>query len=259
MGGHTNEATNDNATVIGGSTNHSTGVNSTIAGGATNVALNVNSGVFGGAANQANGYNSAVVGGATNFANGYNSLAAGGNANRANGADSVVFGGNDNKTDIDAAYSSIIGGLSNRTMGSHSTVSGGVSNIANSYGEWVGGIFGTESVLKDVTSKTARFDEDRIFNIGVGIDINNRKDGFTVLKSGVASLPNSTALLISDATNKAITTKEYTDANYIKFSLDVPETQASAGNIGEIRLTATYIYICVAPNYWHRMPVPTWP
>ena len=259
MGGNTNLANNDNSAVVGGSTNHAMGVNSAIIGGSTNVALNVNSGVLGGAANEANGYNSAVVGGATNWANGYNSVAAGGNANRANGADSVVFGGNDNITDISAAYSSIIGGLSNRTLGAHTTVSGGVSNIANSYGEWVGGVFGTEYVLANPASKTALFAADRIFNIGVGLGIGNRMDGFTVLKSGVALLPTSTEILIAAANQKAITTKEYTDAHYTKYSTDVPATKGSPGNVGEIRLTASFIYICVAPNNWHRMAVPaTW-
>jgi hypothetical protein len=160
---------------------------------------------------------------------------------------------------VDAAYSSIIGGLSNKTLGAYSTVSGGVSNSAHSYGEWVGGIFGTEYELKDLTSKTARFVEDRIFNIGVGIDINNRMDGFTLLKSGVALLPTSTEDLIDKATNKAITTKEYTDAHYTKFSTDAPD-ETTLGNVGEIRLTSTYIYICVsvAPTKWHRIQVTSW-
>ena len=170
----------------------------------------------------------------------------------------MVFGGKDNETGVDAAYSSIIGGLSNKTLGAYTTVSGGISNSAHSYGEWVGGIFGTEYVLKDLTSKTARFVEDRIFNIGVGVDVNNRKDGFTVLKSGVASLPTSSEPLISAATNKAITTKEYTDANYSKYRTDAPATKTSPGKLGEIRLTTEYIYICVATNNWHKIAVQVW-
>ena len=261
MGGHDNLANNDNSTVIGGSTNHAMGVNSTIAGGDTNVALTTNSGVLAGANNQANGYNSAVVGGASNIVNGYNAAIAGGHANRANGADSVVFGGSDNETHTDAAYSSIIGGLSNKTLGAYTTVSGGISNYAHSYGEWVGGIFGTEYVLQDESSKTARFVEDRIFNIGVGTGtgILQRKDGFTLLKSGVGFLPTSSKILIADANQKAITTKEYNDANYTKYSTDAPATMNSDGKVGEIRLTTAYIYICVETNKWHRMTVPTWP
>ena len=170
----------------------------------------------------------------------------------------MVCAGNANETAIDAANSSSIGGLSNRTFGEYSTVSGGISNSANSYGEWVGGIFGTESVLTDLTSKTARFDGDRIFNIGVGIGIGDPKDGFTVLKNGVAYLPTSTALLIKEAGDSAMTTKEYTDANYTKYSTFAPLTQGSLGNVGEIRLTTDYIYICVAPSYWHRIAVAGW-
>jgi hypothetical protein len=259
MGGHDNLANDDNSTVIGGSTNHAMGVNSTIAGGNTNIALTTNAGVLAGSNNEANGYNSAVVGGASNIVNGYNAAMAGGHNNRANAADSVVFGGSDNETDTAAAYSSIIGGLSNKTLGAYATVSGGISNYAHSYGEWVGGIFGTEYVLKDLTSKTDRFIEDRIFNIGVGIDSNNRKDGFTLLKSGVGFLPTSSKILIADANQKAITTKEYTDANYTKYSTDAPATMNSVGKVGEIRLTTTHIYICVETNKWHRMTVPTWP
>ncbi len=267
MGGDSNLANNENSTVIGGSTNHALGINSSIAGGGTNKALGENSGVFAGATNEANGVNSAVAGGATNWANGLNSVAAGGNANRAKGADSAVSAGNANVTDVVAANSSSIGGLSNTTFGEFATVSGGIFNSANSYGEWVGGIFGTEYVLADSNSKTARFDDDRIFNIGVGIGSGDRKDGFTVLKNGVAYLPTSTELLIAEAkysttlliehpTNTAITTKEYTDAHYLKYGTVAPLTQASAGNVGEIRLTTNFIYICVAPNYWHRMEVP---
>ncbi|CAN1502113.1 hypothetical protein MCEGE10_00532 [Flavobacteriaceae bacterium] len=262
MGGHDNLANNDNSTVIGGSTNHAMGVNSTIAGGNTNIALTTNSGVLAGSNNQANGYNSAVLGGASNIVNGYNAAMAGGQNNRANGADSVVFGGSDNETDTAAAYSSIIGGLSNKTLGAYTTVSGGISNYAHSYGEWVGGIYGTEYMLKDtLASKTARFVEDRIFNIGVGTGpgILQRKDGFTLLKSGVGFLPSSSKILIADANQKAITTKEYTDANYTKYSTDAPATMNSDGKVGEIRLTTTHIYICVATNKWHRMLVPTWP
>ena len=202
-----------------------------------------------------------MVGGDSNIVNGYNSVAAGGHANRVNGADSVVFGGSDNETDTAASYSSIIGGLSNKTLGAYSTVSGGISNYAHSYGEWVGGIFGTEYVLKDETSKTARFVEDRIFNIGVGTGpgILERMDGFTLLKSGVALLPSSTEDLIAKATKTAITTKEYTDAHYTKYSTDAPATKTSPGKLGEIRLTTTFIYICVATDKWNRIAVTTWP
>jgi hypothetical protein len=55
-----------------------------------------------------------------------------------------------------------------------------------------------------------------------------------------------------------MTTKEYTDANYTKYSTVAPLTQGSLGNVGEIRLTTNYIYICVAPSYWYRMPVAGW-
>jgi hypothetical protein len=55
-----------------------------------------------------------------------------------------------------------------------------------------------------------------------------------------------------------MTTKEYTDANYTKYSTVAPSTQGELGNIGEIRLTTDYIYICVAPSYWHRIAVAVW-
>ena len=256
MGGHTNKANNENSTVIGGSTNYALGINASSAGGDTNKALGENAGVLAGATNQAKGDTSVVVGGANNWAIGLNAAAVGGNTNSATGADSVVSGGNANVTDLAAANSSTIGGLSNKTFAEYTTVSGGIANKATSYGEWVGGIFGTEAVLTDPNSKTARFDGDRIFNIGVGLGTGNPMDGFSLYKNGLAYLPISTALLIEAATNKAITTKEYTDANYLKYGTVAPLTQGSLGNVGEMRLTATSIYICVAPNYWHRMEVP---
>lgn len=236
-GGSTNEARALNSSVVGGTTNHAFGINSFVGGGTTNKAIALNSSVSGGTTNQANGVASSVLGGTSNAANGENSNVGGGSSNLAQG-----FG------------SGIAGGQSNVATGDYSAVSGGRYNVANSYGEWVGGLYGTDYIA---TSTTSSHPLDRIFNVGNGLGIASRSDALTILKNGLATLPSVTNALITTASGKAIITKEFADAAYAKISNIAPLSSGSTGISGEIRITSSYIYTCIANNVWVRTAVET--
>jgi hypothetical protein len=149
----------------------------------------------------------------------------------------------------------VSGGTDNKARGINSTVSGGIGNFANSYGEWVGGVYGTDYTA---TSLTGFFGFDRVFNVGNGTSSTSRSNALTILKNGLATLPSVTIPLINEANGQAVTTKEYTDATYVKFGIVAPVTATSPGIVGEVRMTATYTYTCIATDTWVRAAVTTW-
>jgi len=64
---------------------------------------------------------------------------------------------------------------------------------------------------------------------------------------------------IKSTKEEAITAaNEYTDTNYSKVGDTAPLSATDTGTVGEIRVTATYIYTCVATNTWVRAAVATW-
>lgn len=267
-GGTTNIACGLYSTVIGGSTNNSCGVNSMIGGGTTNVAPGTNASVAGGTTNSSAGDNSIVGGGTTNTSPALNSSVSGGTTNHAMGIGSSVGGGTTNSVlgenatigggatnTATALNSNIAGGDSNSAQGIASSISGGRSNFAKSYGEWSGGLNGTDYLA---VSTTVFEPTDRIFNVGNGDLPSSSSDAFTILKSGLATLPSTSIVSIEVASSKAIMTKEYTDANYSKINTNAPLAPGDFGIIGEIRVTPAYIYTCTAPNTWVRTMVETW-
>jgi hypothetical protein len=269
-GGTTNIACGLYSTVIGGTTNNSCGENSLIGGGTTNVAPGLNASVSGGTTNKATAENTFVGGGSTNVASALNSSVSGGTTNTASGiiGSSSVGGGTTNSvtgenatvgggaTNIATALNSnISGGDSNNANGNASAVSGGRSNFAKSFGDWAGGINGTDYLA---ASTSIFIPTDRIFNVGNGTLPSSPSDAFTILKNGLATLPNTTILLIEAANNKAIMTKEYSNANYSKINTNAPLAPGDFGIVGEIRITPAYIYTCVATNTWVRTVVETW-
>lgn len=266
IGGTTNYSFGINSTVIGGTTNRSNGMNSGVVFGENNTANNLNTSIIGGGANIANGINSSVMGGTVNEAFGLNSVVLGGTTNVAFGINSGIMGGTTNYAfGINAAvlggstntatgdYSVALGGGANLSVGTHSFVCG-FGNYAASYGEFAGGVNGTEYAAASLAAHAAT---DRIFNIGNGVSASAKSDAMTVLKNGLAFLPSTTAVMIGGAGLKVITTKEYTDATYAKFKNTPPATSNAAGIVGEIRFTATYTYTCIAPNQWVRSAVET--
>lgn len=266
IGGTTNYSFGINSTVIGGTTNRANGTNSGIVFGKFNTTNNLNTSILGGESNNANGINASVVGGTVNEAFGLNSVVLGGTTNTAFGINSGVMGGTTNYAfGINAAvlggstnratgdYSVAIGGGANFSVGTHSFVCG-FGNHAASYGEFAGGLNGTEYTAASLTAHVAT---DRVFNIGNGVSTSAKSDAMTVLKNGLAFLPSTTAVMIEGAGIKAITTKEYADATYAKFKNTPPASSTAAGTVGEIRFTATHTYTCIAPNQWVRSAVET--
>lgn len=283
IGGSTIHAENLNASAIGGTTNSSYGLNSTVIGGVTNFAYSINSGVLsgidnrayeinsvvvggasnrvrginsvsvGGTANQASGINSAVSGGTTNHTSAINSGAIAGTTNSVNGINAIIFGGSGNTANAD--YSVVLGGRANNSTGAYSTVLAGYGNDSNSYGELSIGINGTLIPAANPLSFEAI---NKILSIGNGIDIGSPSDALIVLKSGLATLPSATVLSIDAANEKIITTKEYTNATYVKYGTVAPISSSAPGVFGEIRVTPTYTYTCIAENTWRRVVTSTW-
>lgn len=254
-GGTSNETIGAADAILGGTGNYTNGPAAAIVGGTTNLATGSVAFVGGGLTNKATGVQSAILGGTANIASGLGASVSGGSANNAIGANSTVSGGNVNIAN--GVQSSISGGGNNSSNGNFSTISGGISNIANSFGEWAGGLYGT-----DIPATSAiGFDSlDRLFNLGNGSGGTTRSDALTILKNGLATLPSVTnGLIAGNASGKAIVTKEFTDANYAKFSTTAPSGSGGTGVLGEIRMTSEYIYACYATNKWIRIPVPSLP
>ena len=72
-------------------------------------------------------------------------------------------------------------------------------------------------------------------------------------------LPSVTNNLIANGNERAIVTKEFADEKYsIKVTTNPPTSNSDTGNVGEIRVTATHIYTCIATNVWVRKEVTPW-
>lgn len=270
VGGASNTAGAPSSSVVGGTYNMASGENSSVIGGDQNTASGVNSGVFAGTFNKATAEQSGILGGNNNKASAADAVVVGGTFNTASAAKAGVFAGTNNTANAVGAViiggnantasgtnAVISGGTNNTASGDFSVVSGGVANTAKSYGEWVGGLYGTDY---SAGSTTAFVGTDRLFNLGNGTLL-NQSDAFTILKNGVATLPSVTNLLIlANASGKAIVTKEFADANYgIKTTAPIVAPLATdTGEIGEIRVTAEYIYAYVALNKWVRFKNEAW-
>ncbi len=273
VGGYNNSACGPFSTVVGGINNTACGENSVIGGGSDNSTPALNSTITGGKYNEATGINSFVGGGEFNVAAGLNATISGGSFNNANGINATIGGGDSNtvselsengvinggaSNNVNALNATISGGDYNTANGVASTVSGGSHNTAASYGEWVGGLYSTEYPANYTCSPTTFIPTDRIFNVGNGTSYENRKDAFTILKNGLATLPSVTNTLISQGSIKAVVTKEYVKATYSKIKTIAPTSSHDTGVPGEVRLTQNYIYSCISTNLWVRTPVAAW-
>lgn len=116
----------------------------------------------------------------------------------------LILQGFQNK--VSGVYGTVINGSECEAKGISSIVLNGGANIADSYSEISGGTFGTTYVP---VSRTSFNIADRILNIGIGTSTSVRKDGLSLFKNGVATLPTVTNALITAASPKAIVTKEY--------------------------------------------------
>jgi len=59
-------------------------------------------------------------------------------------------------------------------------------------------------------------------------------------------------------TDNTYVQKKYVDDNFAKIGTTAPLSATDTGTVGEIRVTATYIYTCVATDTWVRAAVATW-
>jgi hypothetical protein len=72
-------------------------------------------------------------------------------------------------------------------------------------------------------------------------------------------LPSVNNTLITNGNGRAIVTKEFADEKYsIKVTTNPPASNSDTGKVGEIRVTATYIYTCIATNVWVRKAATPW-
>lgn len=213
VGGMTNIADKNYTTISGGLDNKACGIGAAIGGGIRNEACGDYATIAGGTDNKATVANSTIAGGTFNSAIGINSVVSGGYKNTTSGLNSAVSGGSINIAS--GKTSSVAGGESNVASGDYATISGGGFNVAASYGEWVGGMYGTTPTV--VGSKFSFIDTDRIFNVGNGTGLGTRSNALTILKNGLATLPSvNNTLIAADASGKAIVTKEYLEYKEIK-------------------------------------------
>ena len=135
----------------------------------------------------------------------------------ATGTNSVAFGGGTTASGISSAslgrrtvasgLYSLSGGFQSRASGEASTALGeGATAIG--LGEVALGRYNTNYTVTGTNT-------DRVFTIGNGTDDLNRSDAFIVQRNGLVTAPNLTTTQIANGSNKALTTKEYNDQNYI--------------------------------------------
>lgn len=99
-------------------------------------------------------------------------------------------------------------GKNNYASGEGSVVLG-YNTVARSLGEVSVGTWGTDYTAIGVIGWDSA---DRAFNVGIGSSGLLKKDGLTVFKSGLATLPTVTTAMIAAGSVKSIVTKEYLDS-----------------------------------------------
>lgn len=258
-GGYNNEAIGASSFIAGGINNTTVAVSNTIFGGSTNYTDGTNAFIGGGFTNSAKGNNSAIIGGTLNTITSttLDSTISGGSTNTISGATNqgTISGGANNM--VNSINGTVSGGSSNKALAISATVSGGIGNEAKSYGEWVGGLYATNT---EPNSASVTIPTDKLFHIGNGTGpaANLRSDAFLILKNGTTTLPSVTKEIIAAGSEKAIITKEFAYANYYNFKTTAPSTSTDTGKAGEIRITPTFIYTCYEDNKWVRTPSNTY-
>ncbi|GGH24614.1 hypothetical protein FAZ19_16305 [Sphingobacterium alkalisoli] len=170
--------------------------------------------------------------GISSFAAGYNSTAS--------GTSSVALGENN----ISSGQGSVSTGISNSATSSGSANIGGQGNSATHLRSvTVGGVGlvsgSSQQTLVGQYNAPSSFG---LFVVGRGTNNDNRINAFEVNSSGNATVEGN-----------------LTTAQYRLSSLNTAPISATAtGSTGEIRITSTHIYVCVATNTWVRSALTTW-
>ncbi|MGB5982283.1 MAG: hypothetical protein WBG46_09075 [Nonlabens sp.] len=120
-------------------------------------------------------------------------------------------------------------------IGEFSTASGvasaaiGLGLISKSNGEVALGAYNTDYTVADN-------DTDRVLVIGNGADNSSRADALIVQKNGLVLSPSLSVTQIENADEKALTTKEFTNENYIgKLESGDTASRPSSASFGTIR------------------------
>lgn len=206
VGGSNNASSLPGASVGGGIANAASGSNGTVVGGNTNVASMPGATNIGGYHNTSSASGSTLIGGNTNTSSGVNSSIIGGGFSNASSGVTASISGGGSFNNANAVSATVCGGSNSTASGVDAIVSGGNYMVSPSFGEWSGGIYGTNYVFN---SATASMSLDRVFNIGIGSNSTFLKDGLTILKDGTSTLPYTSISLILSSSDKAIITKEY--------------------------------------------------
>lgn len=172
---------------------------------------------------------------------------------------SVAMG---NLTRADGSASTAFGNQSIAT-GNFSFVCGDI-NTAASYGEVV---VGSRSLAIAGTA-TSWVATDPIFRVGNGEPLVSTKDGFRVYKNNaiymnptlVAAITNGANgfFFYNDATKKLASHDGTAWRDYAQVGTTAPASATAAGTVGEIRITSTFIYCCIATNTWVRAALASW-
>lgn len=253
LGGNFNNASESDSAISGGIYNAASGTKAIILGGTYNKASANETGILGGNHNSDSGVSAVVAGGFLNSATSGSAGIIGGNNNLATAVGTAVMGGESNS--VTGTSSSILGGKGNTATGVFTTVSGGVGNYSNAYAEWRGGLHSTYLSPASANSAIA---VDRFLTLGNGTAA-QPSNALMILKNGFATLPSVTNELIAAASEKVVVTKEFTNTNYAYITkTNAPTTPSDTGKVGEIRVTLTHIYTCIAINTWVRKAATPW-
>lgn len=150
----------------------------------------------------------------------------------------------------DNGYTNSLFGIGHDVTSMNTTVVGQASNIISDQ---------ISDFNYTATKKLFVVGNGTIQNADDSYTVNTRSDALVVRLNGSVEAPSLTnALIETDTTGKALVTKEYAGANYTKFGSTAPSSATDTGVIGEVRITSTYVYYCIATNTWVRAALATW-
>lgn len=115
-----------------------------------------------------------------------------------------------------------------------------------------------------VTISTANIPAFNTLNFGTLLDVSantssNRTTFNLLSNSDIFLNDDGTTFVIISSTDKEIYVDNLKANNFKVSALNTaPASATDTGFLGEIRITADYIYVCVAINTWKRVAISTW-
>lgn len=143
----------------------------------------------------------------------------------------------------------------------------GSNNVALGYNSAYGLTTGSRNII--LGQNTAQGLTTGSDNVIIGNDIyglSSSLANYVILADGAGNrrinIPSTGNVLIATTTDSGYKLDVSGTARATQFFLSAsntaPATAASAGTLGEIRITATHIYYCTATNTWVRVAMATW-